>query len=502
MTVRRPLCAMVALLLSAALSLSGCGIILLGDGVPDDTRAPDDGETSRVESVTTDDGASSILKMDQTEAYQALSDAYLERISETGYTFDGESFFIATPRTELLESDASADIYSAAIYRRNQRVEDALHIRLSASLTDETAYLDLLSASILADEYFADLLLIPESGIGSFAVGDVLMNLRSVPLLDLTEPYFFAGSVSAATAGNVIYAVAGEASFEPTSLSAVFFNCDLFRENGVEIPYERVYDGTWTWDAFFASCAAVEGINAYAEAHGIGRFSSYATQYAAELLPMMVYATGGTQTVASPPGSTPTVSISAEDGDVLDVIVRLYDEPNAYANDANGVSRFYSGKSLYLIDRLYLTSWMPDSAQNWGILPLPKVYEEQEGYISLAADDALFFAVPKNTVDAARVAVVLSALNAASYGVLRESYVNYAMNTLLRDNDSANMLDIICASPAYDFALAFAHTVPSLSEATTLGLAGLGDGLSRSALLNRASAANRQLATRFSVSNP
>ena len=93
--------------------------------------------------------------------------------------------------------------------------------------------------------------------------------------------------------------------------------------------------------------------------------------------------------------------------------------------------------------------------------------------------------------------MVLSALNAASCGVLSEAYVQYAMNELLRDNDSANMLSIISASRSYDFALAFEHSINSLSDATTKGLADLAGGLSVSALLSRAAAANRQLTSRF-----
>ena len=154
-----------------------------------------------------------------------------------------------------------------------------------------------------------------------------------------------------------------------------------------------------------------------------------------------------------------------------------------------------------MIDRLYLMSWMPNSTQNWGILPLPKLTESQESYITLAAPETLFFAMQKNTVDSAKASVVMSALNAASYGVLSEAYTHYAMNHLLRDNDSANMLAIISASRSFDFALAFSGTTVSLAEATTTGLMELARGLSATSLLARASAANKRLASRFPASD-
>jgi len=294
-----------------------------------------------------------------------------------------------------------------------------------------------------------------------------------------------------------IYAAAGYAAFEGTSLSAVYFNRDLFEENGLEIPYRAVYNGKWTWDAFFASCAQTESINAYAARNGVDPFSSYASQYAAELLPALVYAASGKTMIRTDAGTSPAVNISAEDEAVLAVIARLGQDPYAHADTSSGVSRFHTGKSLYLIDRLYLMSWMPGSRQNWGILPLPKMTEEQQNHITLTDSSALFFAVQKNTVDAEKASVVLSALNAASYGVLSEAYVDYAMNELLRDNDSANMLSIISASRSYDFTLCFENSITSLSDATTRGLLDLARGLSVTELYSRAAAANRQLTSRF-----
>jgi len=482
------------LLLSAALLLQGCGIIEINEVSV--TRAPETTERPPASAPVTA-APVTVQKMDRSDEYEAVSDAHLRRITSAGFQYDGESFFIATPRTELLENDGTASSYSAAVHHRNQRLEEALNIRILPSATDETAFFDQLHASILADDYFSDLLMIPAYQIGTFAAGDVLLNMRSLPLLDLSQPYFFANSVTAAAVGNSIYAAAGYASFEETSLSAVYFNRDLFEENGLEIPYRAVYNGKWTWDAFFASCAQTESINAYAARNGVDPFSSYASQYAAELLPALVYAASGKTMIRTDAGTSPAVNISAEDEAVLAVIARLGQDPYAHADTSSGVSRFHTGKSLYLIDRLYLMSWMPGSRQNWGILPLPKMTEEQQNHITLTDSSALFFAVQKNTVDAEKASVVLSALNAASYGVLSEAYVDYAMNELLRDNDSANMLSIISASRSYDFTLCFENSITSLSDATTRGLLDLARGLSVTELYSRAAAANRQLTSRF-----
>ncbi len=496
--------ALLSVLLAASLFLQSCGIIVLNNRDEEETTAPTETTLPGITSppdTTAPVPETKVVHTDRSEEYQAYADAYLARIRDSGFAFEGESFFISSPRTDLIIPADTENTHSAAIYKRNQAVEDALNIRIAVSAADETAYFDLLNASILADEYFSDLLLIPEYQIGTFAAGNVLLNLRSAPLLDLDQPYFFADSIEAATGSSRIFAAAGSASFEETMLSAVFFNRDLFTGNGVDIPYELVYEGKWTWDAFFTSCANAAGINQYASANGLGSFSSYSTQYTADLLPAMVFASCGGKMVRAQANSSPVIGISEADSSLLDVISRLYGDAYAHTDTESGVSRFHTGRSLYMIDRLYLMSWMPNSSQNWGILPMPKLSESQESYITLADPGTLFFAMQKNTVDSAKSSIVMSALNAASYGILSEAYTHYAMNHLLRDNDSANMLAIISASRSFDFALAFSGTTVSLAEATTAGLSDLAKGLSASSLLGRASAANKRLAARFPASD-
>lgn len=488
--------ALSALALSAALTLQSCGVIIIGDSTTEETTALPDTDASVQTTARPEAETSSYQIADKTSEYQALSDAYLQRIASGAYDYEGASFFVATTTGSLIHGEETGDIFSAAVYARNKRLEKALNVRLAASVTDESAYYDLLNASVLADDYFADLLQIPAHEIGACAAGDVLMNLRSVPLLDLSQPYFSADSIKAATAGNRIFAAAGAASLDITTLSAVYFNRDLFTQHGISLPYESVYSGTWTWDAFLSTCAAVTDINSSAQ----NTVASFAAQYTAELLPTLIFASSGAKTVRSEIGESPTVILSEADSSIFNTITRLYSDTARHTDADSGVSVFYTGKALYLIDRLFLMSWMPDSTENWGILPLPKLTEEQSDYITLADSSALFFAIPKNTVDAAAASVMMSAINAASYGVLSEAYVNYAMNEYLRDNDSANMLSLIAAHPTYDFALAFEGTTLSLSDATTAGLRDLADGLSQNALFSRAAAADKQLSRRFPVS--
>lgn len=486
--LRRIACALALLLL-----LPGCSLIVINNPTADgyDTL-PEDGDA-----VTILPGEEDLLppKAGSESENRAYANAYLQSVADKGFRYDGTTVFLSAPYESIVESDEISDVCSKERYNRNRAVEDALDVRIAVSKTSANSLLDNLQASIRADEYFADLILVQQQDIGIFAASDVLFNLRSAPYLDLTQPYFNASSVAAATAGNKIYGVAGPASFEETSLTAVFFNRDLMEAFELELPYQYVYDGSWTWDVFFRYCAAVSDIN--------GRegttLRSFSTQYAAQNLPGNIFISCGGNFVNSNSRSTPTLALSESDSALAEVITRLYSDPHANRDVSQGVSQFHSGNSLFLMDPLYLMSWMPNSKQNWGLLPLPKFDENQKDYITCTDDTALFFAIQKNNVHAEMASVVLSAMNAASYGVLSDAYVEQAMNDLLRDNDSANMLEIISRSHTYDFALAFGPANTNLTSATFGGMSDLADGTGFSSICKRIPAADKELAGKYAA---
>ena len=485
----------LAWLLSVMLFLQSCSLIIINDPTADG-RDPLDTDDSYETVQPADPSLGDIPpKVDSDKTHRAYADAYLKSVSDNGYDLAGTTVFISTPYESVIGDESQPDVYSKAKYERNRAVEKALGIRLATTVTDATALFDSLQSSIKADEYFADLILLPQKDIGTFAAANLLFNLRSAPFLDLTQPYFDAASVDAATAAHKTYAVAGPASFEETALSAVYFNRSLLEQHGLDMPYASVYNGTWTWDEFFRYCAAVSDINGVTDT----RIYSYSTQYAAPYTPANVFFSCGGTFVNSRVGSTPKIAFSQEDSDPANVITRLYTDLNRNRDTENGLNGFYTGQSMFLLDRLYLMSWIPNSEDDWGILPMPKLSEEQKDYISLADESVLFFAMQKNTINAETASVVLSALNAASYGVLTDAYVDLALRNMLRDNDSANMLEIIAHSRTYDFALSFGPANDALVSATLGGMSDLAGGSRFSAICGRIAAANNQLATKYPV---
>ena len=141
---------------------------------------------------------------------------------------------------------------------------------------------------------------------------------------------------------------------------------------------------------------------------------------------------------------------------------------------------------LFLTEYLSAIPRLTDAKANWGVLPLP-LERENDLYRTLISNNELIFAVPVNHTNTEYASVILSALNAGSYGYLYDEYVNYSLVYHLRDNDSANTLELILDTAAFDFALAFGNSYPAVAAGTY--------GLIREA------AKNNDLASRFDAAS-
>ena len=72
--------------------------------------------------------------------------------------------------------------------------------------------------------------------------------------------------------------------------------------------------------------------------------------------------------------------------------------------------------------------------------------------------------IPDKSTNSEMSSLVISALNAASYGYMTEEKVSYLHATTLPDNRSADVLELISRSAVYNLATAFESTVPEISS--------------------------------------
>lgn len=431
-------------------SLTSCGIIVINrdklkDG--DSDKESDISETNEttVPSVNVDPVRNNYE--DQIE--EALS-------SLPSISYNGAVFKITSPDVAAFDSEGDYEVLSEAAAKRNKRISDRYSISIVASRVDYSVLYAEVKSAANSGMYYADLLMLPQNMLAAFAAGGLLFNMRSMPSLDFTADYFNQSSVSAASGGFHSYAIAGDASVYPYSLPAVFFNKELCSAAGTD-PYALVRSGEWTWDKFFELCICA--------ADGNTTFGWGSTELG-EAVYETVFTSVGSGMIDSGIMQVPSLAFDADSSAyAVDIIKKLFAEDRSIGVSDNAISSFADGNIVFQIERLSASTALKDTALSWGVLPIPNLNGGTE-YISLSGDDCLMFTCPSTVSTPDKSSHILMALNASSAGEIKDAYIGYFQYNLLRDNESANMLDYIIDGVTYDFAYTYGNTYSSIANCT------------------------------------
>ncbi|MBQ8640890.1 MAG: hypothetical protein IJ480_01625 [Clostridia bacterium] len=492
--MNRHICAAVLALSLVAGSSSGCGLMVVndlsGENILDHNKNIVSGETG----AETEPETVTPFTPYEEENYDAQIEKYLSALPDL--TFGGATVFITSPSFAYLEPEEADTAVSQLAYERNRALEDRYAVSLSTSTKDASVMLEEAKNAVASGSYYSDFLMVPLYMMGHFKSAGVLENLRSLPYLDMEQDYFYTESADALSAGYSTWGISGYASVSPSDLTAVFFSKDLIAEAGMEMPYSLVEEGSWTWDAFYAYVNAVQTLNGQSETP---RYYTVTAQNTASRLADLVYTACGERFVLSGELLIPTISFTAETAaPAMEYASRIFGDERAITDSSAGATNCFSrGESLFLLDYVYVTSWLTNASADWGILPLPKLMEA-DSHETLVSNNSLVFTVPAGTVNTELCSVLLSAINAASYHKLNDAYVEHSMIYTLRDNESVNMLDMLLDTVTFDFAPAFGSAYPNIGSGTyNLIRETAASGTIAGDFENRASKANMVLAEYF-----
>ncbi len=446
----------VLIICISGLILSSC--IQINSHKSDDTTAAEE-ETSAPQTET--DYDYDIVEND----FMKEQRYYLNSLGNAD--FSGSTVLIATPTPSLIDEESALPAMSKEIEYRKRDLKNKFNVELASKTVDpDTLYTSVYNAC-LANDYFADLLMIPQYYIIQYVTDGILFNMNSLPFTDFGSGYNIETGTEAAQALSSAWAVASWTTLDPGGLPAVFFNKELAAECGLEDPYKLVKDGKWTWDAFFEYCSALNELNAKRADEGLPAVRSYGSQNTAVVLSDIIYFSEGNRFITAGLGNYPTVAVDpAAASHTADTLQRLFNDDNKETNSIGAIGEFASGNSLFLIDRLETMKTISTSDAVWGILPMPKRDADQAKYVSLAPSDTLFFAIPSNCTGSEKVSRTMSCLNVLSLGYCVDAYLTDSMYYYLRDNESISSVEKICYGVTYDMAYTAGAYDPAIPNST------------------------------------
>ena len=387
----------------------------------------------------------------------------LEKRDFSGTTINilGYSSSNAYNDADSFSAEQTGEIIDDAIYQRNIETEELLNVVLSydASLGEREAQSRFING-VLAGDQTCDIFIHKGGYFGTFFTSGTLMAWNDVEGLNTDMPWYVKAANDTIKIGEMQYALFGDVSQTNITMCwTTAFNKRLVEEYNIENPYEIVKSGGWTMDRLMNLTKDIwSDLNGNGERDEDDRYGYYTDSYATLDAFMIAHSINATSKDAD--GFPVTDFYSERLVKSFEKVYDLYwNNPGTYVDTTEPYEYrfdFAEGKAVFvpmLID-YYISADLRSMTDDYGILPYPKLDEEQEDYSTPLLPRTGIAMLPADISQEklAMVGYVLDALNAYSYEYLRPAIYDLSLNKKgVRDEESVLMLDLILADRNYDF---------------------------------------------------
>ncbi len=366
---------------------------------------------------------------------------------------------------EIFAEEQNGEPLNDALYDRNKMVEDKLGVTIVKIESDNVAS-DMSKSVMAADEAYDAVLDVITSHISGIN-GGVVSDLTELPYIDIDKPWWNKNAIETASIANKSYLLFGDLNYsDKNSTWALVFNKRLYTENGLEEPYEMVRNGEWTLEKLEEQCRDItQDLNGDTVLDHNDRWGLLSSDSA-----VIGFITScGIKTIETDSAGEFVFSLDSERN--VGALSSLYSffsngqiQLRAQAMDGlvpdiwtEIINIFKEGRALYRITTLSDVATMRDMEDDFGILPLPKLDAEQDSYYSTyQAWSGRSYVVPKGASDLERTSVILEYMCSVSTDTLIDAYYDVTLQRKVsRDNESAEMLDIIFDSYTSDIGLTY-----------------------------------------------
>ena len=375
------------------------------------------------------------------------------------FNMKGEKVGVLTRNTyRKIDWDGAGaeEVLAQAVYNRTQAVQERLG--LTFEVTDmELGYDDYgksIEENVLAGDDTWQIIL--AAGNASIRLGNdhLFLDVTDNEYLDFDQPWWATDAMlNMSIDGESIRYMMGDAIMNTYYWAYVnYFNKNIYEQNfgSSDELYQKAIDGKWYYDelATLSEEAAndVDGDGAMDEDDVFGMYFDNSG-----ILGFMEVASGMKTTTRDEDGY-PVIEHDTERGtEVLDVLYAyLFENPGVgvdwprYKTHPNQQT-FTDGGALFQFGTLSNTDLenFRNMEDDYGILPVPKIDEKQENYVSPITTSATFLTIPKTCVDE-RIGGVIEALSSESYRNVVEVFYESALKMKYsRDSYSGQCIDII-----------------------------------------------------------
>ena len=373
---------------------------------------------------------------------------------------------------DLYVEEQNGDTVNDAVYDRNIAIESKYNVDIKAtymSIGGQYSYAmySEITKLMMAGENEYDFIMPTIQDAALLARDGLLYDLNTVGNVDLTKPWWNQQFNSDVNIGGKSYYGNGDICMAFIRASyCILFNKQIVEDYGVTNPYEMVEDGTWTIDnmlieaAKFASDTNGDGSYTAADNVGLGVLDNHVEVfYSASGNKFVTYDdkndkftfTGGSE--RSIGVLEKILKIYTSDDNVICFTNKSKWSPELSGDHVNAAAQtFEAGRLLFLAGTMNNVPTMRGMETDFGILPYPKYDEEQAKYYTYVQTWASgCAAIPINVKDLNASSIILEDMAYYSKQYVTPAFYDTALKgKYARDNESLQMLDLICENRTCD----------------------------------------------------
>ena len=383
--------------------------------------------------------------------------------------FKGETFTVYVPPNPdspvdkgTFVEELTGEIFNDAVYNRNLKVESEYNVILKAIYGNnwDSTYNDLKkdvkAGDLRADVYFTHV----QSGVAGMASDGYLRDWNIVPHLDFEKPWWNKTAITNLNIANKTFYLSGSMSIQDPIL--LVFNKTLLQNLALEDPYKLVREGKWTLDKL--SEMALSGMR---DLDGDGKMDKGADQFGLEFgicwqTPSLMYACDEITVILDDTGY-PKVELSSQKKiQVYEKIYNLlWDGDKTYCFNGGTTETanhphigIDSGRVLFCQYNLFTCENLRAADVEYGILPLPKYDENQQGYMTNSWTGMYALPVCIDEAKLEMTGIVMESMSALGHKEVIPVYYDILLKEKVsRDDDSRDMLDIILSGIVFDLGI-------------------------------------------------
>lgn len=425
-----------------------------------------------------DEGGNSPASTTAEQAADPISDGSEETEPETTQIpddlpetdFGGRTFNLAVRSSRIYDfftEEQTGEAQNDALYERNRMIEERFNMKFGFTQFDDGNMASNINKSLKAADGAFDIV-VPDYWWGCETL-NLYYDLLTVPNLDFDKPWWWDGWNQNVRIMNHLFTAVGYGTLDMIrNQEVVFFNKQMAVDFGLGDYYELVDNQGWTFERLFRDIETVTS-----DVNGDGQLvpqdDVFGASFGLHSGRNLFYSAGVRLASADENGYWSYDYMSERFEKIFGDISKLINATDGVEYNKMSGAEIHSAISekrlLFWFANISNAVAMRSLEQDFGIIPTPKYDDLQEDYVTSNLGTS-YFAIPLYVEHPEESAIILEALNAESWKLLKPTYYDVVLKAKgVRDEQSERMLDLILDKSYIDFVFVNTASLGGAAEA-------------------------------------